>query len=43
MIYTGGRVVTMEASAGDKIEIRATYMDRDFYDVLYCVEYITKM
>ena len=40
---TGGRVVTVEASAGDKIEIRATTMDGDYYEILYCAEYKPKM
>ena len=40
---TGGRVVTVEASAGDKIEIRTTRMDRNYYQILYCAEYIPKM
>ena len=40
---TGGRVLTVEASAGDKIEIRATDMDRDSDNILYCAEYIPKM
>ena len=42
---TGGRVVTLEASAGDKIEIRTDRMDYGYglYDILYCVEYIPKM
>ena len=40
---SGGRVVTMEASAGDKIEIRADRMDGFLYYILYCAEYIPKM
>ena len=40
---TGGRVVTVEASAGDKIEIRADGMDDDYYEILYCAEFIPKM
>ena len=40
---TGGRVVTLEASAGDKIEIRAPQMDGIYRYVLYCAEYIPKM
>ena len=40
---TGGRVVTVEASARDKIEIRATRMDGYFGHILYCAEYIPKM
>ena len=40
---TGGRVVTVEASAGDKIEIRATVMDGNYFYILYCAEYIPKM
>lgn len=41
--FTGGRVVTVEASAGDKIEIRATRMDGSYGFILYCAEYIPKM
>ena len=40
---TGGRVVTLEASAGDQIEIRAPQMDGIYRYVLYCAEYIPKM
>ena len=40
---TGGRVVTLEASAGDKIDIRTDRMDRYYYDILYCAEYLPKM
>ena len=40
---TGGRVVTLEASAGDKIELRATSMSSRYYENLYCAEYIHKM
>jgi len=40
---TGGRVVTLEASAGDKIEIRTETMRGSYYDILYCAEYIPKM
>ena len=40
---TGGRVVTVEASAGDKIEIRADKMDHAYYLFLYCAEYIARM
>ena len=40
---TSGRVVTLEASAGDKIEIRATRMDYVYNDILYCAEFIPKM
>ena len=45
MISTSGRVVTLEASAGDKIEIRATTMEGSYgyYYILYCAEYIPKM
>ena len=41
--YTGGRVVTLEASAGDKIEIRTYRMDDWYHNILYCAEYIPKM
>ena len=40
---TGGRVVTLEASAGDKIEIRAATMDNWYHNILYCAEYIPKL
>ena len=40
---TGGRVVTLEASAGDKIEVTANYMQGSYNNILYCVEYIPKM
>ena len=40
---TGGRVVTLEASAGDKIEIKATIMEGIYRRILYCAEYIPKM
>ena len=40
---TSGRVMTVEASAGDKIEIRTTRMDGAYYDTLYCAKYIPKM
>ena len=40
---TGGRVVTVEASAGDEIEIRTTRMEGHYYNFLYCAEYMTKM
>ena len=43
MRSTGGRVVTVEASAGDRIEIRADGMDDDYYEILYCAEFIPKM
>ena len=40
---TGGRVWIMEASAGDKIEIRADEMDYDYYRIIFCTEFIPKM
>ena len=40
---TGGRVVTLEASAGDTIEIRATQMDRYYVNIYFCAEFIPKM
>ena len=43
VMSTGGRVVTVEASAGDKIEVRAYEMDGYYYQILYCAEYIPKM
>ena len=40
---TGGRVVTLEANAGDRIDLRATRMDGNFWDILFCAEFIPKM
>ena len=40
---TGGRVVTLEASAGDKIEIRVTDMNGSYYHIHFCAEFIPKM
>ena len=40
---TGGRLVTLEASAGDTIEIRTTNMGGYYYYVYFCAEYIPKM
>jgi len=40
---TSGRVVTLEASAGDNIEIRTTEMTGTYWDILYCAEFIPKM
>ena len=43
VISTGGRVWTLEASAGDRIEIRTTYMEGIYNEILYCAEFIPKM
>ena len=43
VISTGGPVVTVEASAGDQIEIRTTRMEGSYFRILYCAEYIPKM
>ena len=43
VLSTGGRVVTLEASAGDKIEMEITRMDGNYWDILYCAEFIPKM
>ena len=40
---TGGRVVTLEASAEDEIEIQTTTMDGSYWNILYCAEFIPKM
>ena len=40
---TGGRVVTLEASAGDTIYLRTTRMDGDYVRIIFCAEYIAKM
>ena len=37
---TGGRVVNLEVSAGDRIYLRATRMDAGYYDVIFCAEFI---
>ena len=36
-------MVTLEASAGDKIEMEITRMDGNYWDILYCAEFIPKM
>ena len=43
VLSTGGRVVTVEASAGDKIEIRATTVDGSYWRIIFCAEFISKM
>ena len=40
---TGGRVVNMEANAGDRIDLRATRIDDIFWDILFCAEFIPKL
>ena len=40
---TGGREVTLEASAGDKIEVKTTTLDGNYWNILYCAEFIPKM
>ena len=40
---TGGRVVTLEAIGGDQIEIKTTRMDRSYWQIIFCGEYIPKM
>ena len=37
---TGGRVVNLEASAGDRIYIRANTMGGHYYDIYFCAEFI---
>ena len=37
---TGGGVVTLKASAGDKIEIRTTSMEGSYYYIMFCAEYL---
>ena len=37
---TSGLVVTLEASAGDTIELRTSKMDHQFYRINFCVEYV---
>ena len=41
--FTSGRVVTLEVSVGDKIEIRTTRMENWYYKIMFCAEYIQKM
>ena len=43
MRSTGGRVLTLEASARDKIEVRTGRVDGSYGYILYCAEYIPKM
>ena len=43
MYSTGGRIMTLEASAGDEIEIRATHLGGNYRFILFCAEYIPKM
>ena len=40
---TGGREVTLEASAGETLELRATYMSGFYFQIIYCAEYIPKI
>ena len=40
---TSGRVVILEAMAGDNITLRATRVDGGFYFITYCAEYIPKL
>ena len=37
---TGGRVVTLEASTGDTIELKADRMDGKFWRINFCAEYM---
>ena len=40
---TSGRVVTLEASAGDRIEIRPYEMYGEYWYTYFCAEFIQKM
>ena len=40
---TGGRVETLEAHAGDTVEIRAAAIDNFNYQISFCGEYIPKV
>ena len=40
---TSGRVVTIEASAGDTIELRTDPNQGSYYYINFCAEYITKI
>ena len=40
---TGGRVLTLEASAGDTIEMKTGAIDHDYRYIILCVNYISKM
>ena len=42
-LSTGGRVVTLEANAGDQIEIRTAKMEGRYNYINFCAEYIPKM
>lgn len=39
---TGGRMVILEASAGETIELRTTRMDLNWQYIYFCAEYIAK-
>ena len=40
---TGGREVTREFSQGDKIDLRTTSMDGEYWRINFCAEYVPKM
>ena len=40
---TGGRVVNVEASAGDTIKILTTRIDGHYKHIHFCAEYISKI
>ena len=40
---TGGRMLTVEASTGDKLEIRIDRIDGRYYNIQYCAEFIPKL
>ena len=40
---TGGRVVTLEASAGDTIYLRITRLDGRYFHINFCAEYVPKI
>ena len=43
VISTGGRVVILEASAGDTVSLRVTKVNGKYWQIYFCAEYISKM
>ena len=42
VLSTSGRVITMEARAGDTITLRTSRLDGYYTDINFCAEYIPK-
>ena len=40
---TGGRVIILEASAGDSINLRATLVQRELWRINFCAEFIPRI